>query len=171
MTSALDICDISFCHGGDFFEWYDNRSMVMNVIIIVRAPPTNLLAELYCFRLDRPSVCLSVLGHSKSVIFNRISSKFHIWIASINLSFKFEYGFCPTSDNQDGRQNDRRLSMSAVVVTQTQSFLIGFLPNFIYWLLPSTSLLSLNRDFVRHSIPMMADKMTAAYLCLLLWSL
>ena len=43
--------------------------------------------------------------------FNWISSKFHIWIASINLSFKYEYGFCQTSDNQDGQQNGRRLSM------------------------------------------------------------
>ena len=71
---------------------------------IVRAPPTfrqRMLAELYCFWLVRLSVCLSVCpsvrGHSNSVIFNWISSKFHIWIASINLSFKFEYGFCPTS--------------------------------------------------------------------------
>ena len=48
------------------------------------------------------SVCPSVRGHSNSVIFYWISSKFHIWIASINLSFKFEYGFCPTTDYQDG---------------------------------------------------------------------
>ena len=40
-------------------------------------------------------------GHSNLVIFNQISSKFHIWIASIKLSFKFEYRFCPTNDNQD----------------------------------------------------------------------
>ena len=93
-----------------------------------------MLAELYCFRLVRPSVCLSVClsvcpsvrGHSNSVIFNRISSKFHIRIAFIHLSFKFEYGFCPTSDNQDGRQSGRHLSISAVVVTLTQLFLIGF---------------------------------------------
>ena len=87
-----------------------------------------------------PSVCLSVRpfvrGHSNSVIFNRIPSKIRIWIASINLSFKFEYRFCLTSDNQDGRQNGCHLSISAVVVTLTQSFLIRFLPNFIYGLLP-----------------------------------
>ena len=75
------------------------------------------------------SICLSVRGHSNSVIFNRISSKFHIWIASTNLSLKLEYRFCLTSDNQDGRQNGRHLSISAVLVTLTQSFLIGFLPN------------------------------------------
>ena len=28
-----------------------------------------------------------------------------IWIASIKLSFKFEYQFCPANDNQDGRHN------------------------------------------------------------------
>ena len=58
-------------------------------------------------------------GHSNLVIFYRISFKFHIWIAFIKLSFKFEYGFCLTKDNQDGRQNGRRLSVSAVVVTLT----------------------------------------------------
>ena len=41
-------------------------------------------------------------GHSNFVFFYRISFKLHIWIASINFSFKFEYGFCPTSDSQDG---------------------------------------------------------------------
>ena len=71
--------------------------------------------------------------------FNRISSKFCIWNASMNLSIKFEYGFCPTSDNQDGRHNGRLLSISTVVVTLTQSFLIRFLPNFVYELPLSTS--------------------------------
>ena len=44
------------------------------------------------------SVCLPILccGHSNLVIFNRISSKFHIWIASIKFWFKFRYGFFPT---------------------------------------------------------------------------
>ena len=41
------------------------------------------------------SVRLSVRcrGHLNLVIFNRISFKFHKWIASIKLSFKFEYSF------------------------------------------------------------------------------
>ena len=68
------------------------------------------------------SSCLSVATLTQSFL-NRISPKFHILIASINLSFKFEYGFCLTSDNQDGRQNGRHISMSNVVVTLTQSFL------------------------------------------------
>ena len=103
-----------------------------------------MLAELYCFRL----VCLSVRGHSNSVIFYRISSKLHIRIAFSNLSFKLEYRFCPTSDNEDGRQNGRSLSMSAVVVTLTLSFVIGFLPNFMYGLLPSNSFSSSNTGLV-----------------------
>ena len=41
-------------------------------------------------------------GHSNLVIFLRISSNFHIWIASIPLWFKFEYEFCLTNDSQDG---------------------------------------------------------------------
>ena len=83
----------------------------------------------------------------------------NIWIASINFLFKFQYRFCPTSDNQDGRQNGRHLSISAVVVTLAQSFLIRFLPNFIYGLLPSTFFSSSNIGFVRHPINKMADRM------------
>ena len=93
-------------------------------------PHQQMLAELYCFQL----ICLSVRQSvvTNSVIFIRISSKCHRWIVSFNLSFKF------ASDNKDGRRNGRHLSLSAVVVTLTQLFLIGFLPNFIYKLLPST---------------------------------
>ena len=54
-------------------------------------------------------------GLSNSVFFNRISTK---GIVSIKLSFKFEYGFCPTKANQDGQQNGCLLSVSAVVVSQ-----------------------------------------------------
>ena len=50
-------------------------------------------------------------GHSNLVIFIRISSKFHKWIASIKFWFKFEYWFSSTNDNEDGRQNGRRLSV------------------------------------------------------------
>ena len=132
-----------------------------------------MLAELncFCFWLVCTSVRLSVRGHSNSVIFNLISFKFHIWIASTNLSIKFEYAFCSTSDNQDGRQNGRHLSISAVMVTLTQSFLIGYFPNFIYGLLPSTSRSSSNTGFVRQLITKMADKMAATYQYPLSWSL
>ena len=41
-------------------------------------------------------------GHSYLSILCSISSAFHIWIASIKLWFKFEYGFCLMKDNQDG---------------------------------------------------------------------
>ena len=42
-----------------------------------------------------PSACLSVhcFGHSNLVIITWISSKLNIWIAAIELSPKFEYGF------------------------------------------------------------------------------
>ena len=113
--------------------------------VLIRAP-TNVggsLLFLACL-----SVCLSVRSHSNSVIFNWISSKFHILIAFINLSFKFEYGFCPTAGNKDGQQNGRHQSISAVVVILTQSFSIGFLPNFIYELLLSAFHLSLNMGFI-----------------------
>ena len=123
--------------------------------------------ELYCFRFVR----LSVRGQYNSVIFNRISIKFHIWSATINFSFKFEYGFCSTSNNQDSRQIGHHLSISAVVVTLTQSFLIRFLPHFTNELLPSTFRSSSNMGFDPHPITKMADKMSAACQCLLLWSL
>ena len=50
-------------------------------------------------------------GHSNLVIFNWISFKFHIWFTSIKPWFKFEYEVCQTNDNQDSRQNGRRLSV------------------------------------------------------------
>ena len=70
------------------------------------------------------SACLSFrpLSWSLLVIFYRISTKFHIWIASIKLLFKFEYVFCPTKDNQNGR----RLSVSTVVVTLSHFNWISF---------------------------------------------
>ena len=79
---------------------------------------------LFSARLSvRPSARLSVRcrGNSNLIVFNRVSSKLLIWIASVKLSFKFEYGFSPTKDNQDGRQNGRRISVSSVVVTLTYS--------------------------------------------------
>ena len=52
-----------------------------------------------------------MLSWSPLVIFYRISSKFHVWIASIKILFKFKYKFNQTNDNQDGRQNGRCLSI------------------------------------------------------------
>ena len=71
-----------------------------------------------------PTISVGCHGHSNLVIFYRISSKFHVWIASIKLLFKFEYKFSQNkmadkmaatykfimkNDYQDGRQNGRRL--------------------------------------------------------------
>ena len=97
-------------------------------------------SNLSCFSLDffqnsymdlnlpvRPSVC----GHSNLVIFHWISSKFHIWIAFIKLSPKFEYGSCPTNDKQDGGQNCRHLSVCSFEHSNL-SFITRFPPSFIY---------------------------------------
>ena len=46
------------------------------------------------------SVCCC--GHSNLAIFNRISSKFHVWFDSIKPWFIFEYEFCLTNNNQNG---------------------------------------------------------------------
>ena len=56
------------------------------------------------------------------------------------------------------------------MVTLAQSFLIRFLPNFIYGLLPSTFLPSLNKGFVPHPVTKMAVKIAADYQCQLSWS-
>ena len=57
------------------------------------------------------------------------------------------------------------------VVTLTQSFLIGFIPNFIYGLLSSTFRSSSNTAFVPHPITKMANKMAATCQYPLSWSL
>ena len=87
----------SFSSDGPFSVKLVNDQICPAFLLLFRAPPTNVDGALLFSAC--PSVCPSVCGHSNSVIFNRISSKFHIWIASTNLSFKFEYGFCPTSEN------------------------------------------------------------------------
>ena len=56
-----------------------------------------------------------------------------------------------------------QVALAAVVVTLTLSFLIGFIPNYIYGLLPSNSHTSLNMGFVRPTITKMANKTSAAY--------
>ena len=65
-------------------------------------------------------------GHSNSVIFNQISSKFQICISSIKFSFFLKYWFCSMNDNQDGRQM-AAADVYTVMVTLTRSFLIRFL--------------------------------------------
>ena len=93
-------------------------------------------------------------------------------MASIKFSFKFEYGFCSTYDNQDGKQNGRRLLVSAVVVNLLLIVIFNWiLRNFIYGWRPSISPSSSNTHFVRQAIIKMANKMAATYQCPLLWSL
>ena len=84
----------------------------MYILQIFFRAPIGALLFLACLSVF-PSVCLSVrcCGHSNLVIYNRIPSKFHIWIASIKLWFKVRYGIFPTNDYQDGRQIGRHLSV------------------------------------------------------------
>ena len=96
------------------------------------------------------SVCYR--GHSNLIIFNRISSKLHIWIASIKLLFKFEYGSCPMRDNQAGRQNGHHLSLYTSGHTTLVIYypiaskfhiwitFINFSPKFEYGLCPITKM-------------------------------
>ena len=60
--------------------------------------------------MQRPVGCFC--GHCNVVSYHPISSKYHIPLTFINLLPKFEYGFCPTNDNQDGQQNDGGLSVN-----------------------------------------------------------
>ena len=101
-----------------------------------------------------PPISVHCGGQSNLVIFYRISSKFHVWIASIKLLFKFEYKFSQTNDNQDGRQNGRRLSICFC----GQSTLINYylvISKFYTWI-----------TFIKLSvcpITKMAAKMAATY--------
>ena len=56
--------------------------------------------------------------------FNQSFSKFHIWIASIKLSLKFEYEFCLTKVNQDAQRNGRHL----LACTYRHSTLVIYYP-------------------------------------------
>ena len=76
--------------------------------------------------------------HSNLVIYNRVSFKFHIWIASIKFWFKYEYGF--------GRQTIAKMAYNMAAAYHLRCCghsnlvnLIGFLSNFIYGLLPSNT--------------------------------
>ena len=69
------------------------------------AKMTDKIAAAYQFASIRCCV------HSNLVIMNQISTTFHTWFASIKPWFRFEYGFCPTNDEQDGLQDGRRLSV------------------------------------------------------------
>ena len=55
--------------------------------------------------------------------------------------------FFPTNDNQDGRQKMAAVyQFASIVVTLTESLLIGFLPNFIYGLLPLSDTGPMSKD-------------------------
>ena len=99
------------------------------IFIFLKTPKNNEIQNFEPQKIARAYVCVKISEDppgSNLVIFNLISSKFHIWTASIKLSLKFEYVLCPKKNNQDGRQNGRRLSVSAVVVTLILSFLSDF---------------------------------------------
>ena len=68
--------------------------------------PINKLANKILSLLFLACPSIRCRGHSNLVIFIGVFSKFHIWIASIKLSFKFEYIFW-SKDKQDGRENGR----------------------------------------------------------------
>ena len=64
------------------------------------------------------------LSVSTTSFFYQSFSKFHIWIAPIKLSLKFEYEFFPTKVNQDGQRNGRHL----LVCTYRDSTLVIYYP-------------------------------------------
>ena len=53
------------------------------------------------------------LSVSTTSLFYQNSFKFHVWIASIKLSLKFNYEFCWTKVNQDGRWSGRHILVCA----------------------------------------------------------
>ena len=105
------------------------------------------------------SICCC--GHCNLVIFNRISSKFHIWFASNKSWFNLEYEFCRTNYNQDGYQMAAAYQFTSVQCCGHSNLVIIsliFFPIFIYELLLSNSGSSLNMSFVRPTMAKMADK-------------
>ena len=64
------------------------------------------------------------LSVSTTSFFYQSFSKFHLWIASIKLSLKFEYEFCRTIVNQDGQRNCRHL----LVCIYRHSTLVNYYP-------------------------------------------
>ena len=108
------------------------------------------------------SARLSVHGHSNSVIFNQISFKFIYGLLPSNSSSSLNTGFVRRTIT---KMADKMAAtyVFAVVVTLTQSFLIRFLPNFIYELLPSNSYSSLNTGYIGRTTTKMADRFATAY--------
>ena len=98
---------------------FGKREFVTGFFRFIRAPPTNkcwggeALLVLACPSLRLSSVCSTVVPVTLTLSF--------LIGFLLNVS-KFEYGFYPTNDNQDGLQHDCPLSVSVVVVTLTQSF-------------------------------------------------
>ena len=72
-------------------------------------------------------------GRSTLDIYFLISSKFHLLLASIKLWFKFEYGFCPTNNNQDGQQNGHHLSVG-FCRHSTLVIYYWIAPKFLIWI-------------------------------------
>ena len=97
-------------------------------------------------------------GHSNFVIFYRISFKFHIWIAFIKLSFKFEYRFCLTNDNQDNSPISVRCRghCNLVIFYRISS-------KFHVWIASIKLLFKFEYKFSPMNDIKMADKMAAAY--------
>ena len=108
--------------------------------------------------------CVRCCGHS--VIFNRISSKFKIRIASIKLLFKCGYGFCQTNDYQDGQQNGGHLTVCTCEHCggHSNSVIFNWISSkFHTSLLLSNYRSSWNTSYIRSTITKMADKMAMAY--------
>ena len=82
----------------------------------------------------------------------------YTWIAFIKPWFKFEYGFCPTSDNQDGQENGRRLWVSAVVI------IFNRISSKFHMCITSIEFsFEFEYSFVQRTLTMMANNMAAAY--------
>ena len=94
------------------------------------------------------------LSVSTTSFFYQSFSKFHVWIASIKISLKFEYEFCPTKVIQDGQQNGRHLLVCTLIDTLPSTLIyypiaakfhiyitfINLSPKFEYGLCPITKM-------------------------------
>ena len=129
-----------------FHKWASTRENLSSVV----------------YKLQRRRLIIAfVICYFENIISRLATSEFFIfWAPSTNVGELYCFRLVRSSVYQ-----------SVLVVTLTWSFLIEFLPNFIYGLLPSNSRSSSNTGFVRQAITKMADKMAAAYQFRLSWSL
>ena len=104
-------------------------------------------------------------GHSSLVIFNRISSKFHKWFASIKPWLKFDYEFCRTNNTKMVDKMAAAYQFASVHCCGHSNLFIFILisSNFHIWIASITLWFKFEYEFCPTSDSQDGPQMTAAY--------